>query len=141
MNKLQIAEQMRRALQLFASSLSDELALEVASVYDEWKPGANYKAGDFITYKLNAVGDPQLYKAIQNHTSSAEWCPNVTPALYKAIGLDDGGYPIWSKPTGAHDAYNKGDIVNYNGVYYESLTDGNSYSPDEYPQGWRVVTL
>lgn len=140
MNKLQRAEQLRRALQMFASSLSDEQALEVATVYDEWRVGAAYTAGQFIVYGENAVGDPQLYKVVQAHTSQADWTPDATPSLYDAIGLDDKGYPVWSQPTGAHDAYNTGDVVNYNGVLYKSLIDGNTYAPDAYPAGWEVVT-
>jgi len=52
--------------------------------------------------------------------------------------LDARGYPIWSQPTGAQDAYNKGDIVDYNGTLYESTMDGNTYSPEAYPAGWVV---
>ena len=59
-------------------------------------------------------------------------------SLYDAIGLDDSGYAVWSAPTGAHDAYNTGDIVNYNGTLYKSLIDGNVYAPDAYPAGWEV---
>ena len=138
MNRIQIAEQMRRALQMFAASLTDEKAMEIPAVFDPWKIGKTYAVGDFLTYDVNGVGDPQLYKVNQDHTSQADWKPDVTPALYTAIGLDDSGYPVWSQPTGAHDAYNKGDIVNYNGVLYESLIDGNVYSPDAYPAGWKV---
>lgn len=47
--------------------------------------------------------------------------------------------PDWVQPTGAHDAYNKGDKVRYNGKVYESLIDGNVWSPDVYPAGWREV--
>jgi hypothetical protein len=63
----------------------------------------------------------------------------VAVSLYKAIGLDNAGHPVWSQPTGAHDAYNTGDIVNYNGVLYRSRIDGNAYSPEAYPQGWEAV--
>ena len=31
---------------------------------------------------------------------------------------------------------NKGDIVSYKEKLYKSLIDGNTWSPDEYPQGW-----
>lgn len=140
MNKLQLAEQFRRALQLFAASLSDEKALEVATVYDPWQTGKEYAVGDFITYGENSVGDPQLYKVVQAHTSQADWTPDVTASLYDAIGLDEKGYPVWSQPTGAHDAYNTDDIVDYNGTLYKSLIDGNAYSPDAYPAGWEIVT-
>lgn len=138
MNKLQVAEQFRKALQMFAASLSDEQAMEVASIYDKWSPNKAYNVGDFLTYGENNVGDPQLYKVVQAHTSQADWTPDVTASLYDAIGLDENGYPVWSQPTGAHDAYNNGDIVDYNGVLYQSVIDGNIYSPDVYPAGWQV---
>lgn len=140
MNRLQAAEQFRKALQMFAASLSDEKAMEVATIYDPWKAGKVYSLGEFFTYGENAVGDPQLYKVAQAHTSQADWTPDAAPALYVAVGLDEQGYPVWSQPTGAHDAYNKGDIVDYNGTLYQSLMDGNIYSPDEYPAGWEKYT-
>lgn len=138
MNKLQIAEQFRRALQMFAASLDDEKAMEVATIYDPWIVGKAYAVGEFVTYGENSVGDPQLYKVVQAHTSQADWLPDQTASLYTAIGLDDGGYPVWAQPTGAHDAYNTGDVVNYNGTLYESLIDGNVYSPEAYPAGWKL---
>ncbi len=139
MNKLQIAEQFRKALQMFATSLDEEKAMEVATVFDAWKPGKAYTVGEFITYGENSVGDPQLYKVVQAHTSQVDWTPETALSLYVAIGLDDAGYPLWSQPTGAHDAYNKGDIVDFGGTLYESLLDGNTYSPEAYPAGWKEV--
>ena len=136
---LQMAEQYFRALQMFAQSLEDEKAMEVAYMYDPWEIGKSYNVGDFVTYGVNGVGDPQLYKVAQAHTAQADWTPNAVPALYVAIGLDEKGYPVWSQPTGAHDAYNKGDIVDYKGTLQESLIDGNVYSPEAYPAGWKEV--
>lgn len=138
MNRLQIAEQFRYALQLFAESLTEEKALEVATVYPAWEADKAYTAGQYLIYCTNAVGDPQLYKVAQAHTSQSDWQPDKTPALYTPLGLDDSGYPVWAQPTGAHDAYNVGDIVNYNGTLYECLIDGNTFSPDAYPAGWAV---
>lgn len=137
--QLQAAEQFRRALQMFASSLTDEQALEIATVYPKYEVGKTYKVGEFITSGENSTGDPQLYKIVQGHTSQVDWVPSETPSLYEPIGLTSEGYPIWSQPSGAHDAYNTGDIVDYNGVLYKSLIDGNTYSPDVYPAGWEVV--
>ena len=139
MDRRQAAEQMRRAVQMFAASLSEEQALEVATMYPEWEAGRSYAVGDILQHGTNSVGDPQLYKVVQAHTSQADWTPEATPALYDAFGLNQAGYPVWSQPTGAHDAYNKGDIVDYNGVLYKSLIDGNVWSPDAYPRGWEVV--
>ena len=140
MNKLQIAEQFRRALQMFAASLDDEKAMEVATIYDHWSADKCYSVGEFFVYGQNSVGDPQLYKVVQAHISQFDWLPDLTPSLYIAVGLDDNGYPVWSQPTGAHDAYNKGDVVDYNGTLYESLADGNVYSPEAYPAGWEEVS-
>lgn len=141
MNRMQAAEQLRKALQMFAASLTDEQAMEVVAVYDQWKVGKAYAVGDFLTYGVNGVGDPQLYKVAQAHTAQADWTPNATASLYVAIGLDDSGFPVWSQPAGAHDAYNTGDIVNYNGTLYRSLVDGNVYSPEVYPDAWEVYSV
>lgn len=51
------------------------------------------------------------------------------------------GYPIWSQPTGAQDAYNTGDIISHNGKLYRSKVDGNLWAPDAYPDGWEVVIV
>lgn len=138
MDKLQMAEQFRKAMQFFTQTLGDEEAMEVATVYPAYEVGKAYKEKEMFTYGVNGVGDPQLYRVVQAHTSQEDWKPDTTPALYTAIGLDDDGYPIWAQPTGAHDAYNKGDIVDYNGTLYISAIDGNVYAPDAYPAGWEV---
>lgn len=140
MNKLKMAEQLLKAVQLLAGSLDEEKAMEVAGVYDPWTAGRSYAVGDFVTYGENSVGDPQLYKVVQAHTAQADWMPDTAASLFTAIGLDEKGYPVWSQPTGAHDAYNTGDIVSYNGTLYQSLIDGNTYSPEVYPAGWEVYT-
>lgn len=140
MNKLQMAEQLRKALQMFAATLTDEQAMEIATVYPKYEAGKAYKANEMFTYGTNNVGDPQLYRVVSDHTSQEDWIPSATPSLYTPIGLTEEGYPIWSQPTGAHDAYNIGDIVDYNGTLYKSLINGNTYSPEAYPQGWELYT-
>lgn len=136
MSRLQRAEQLRKALQMFAATLTDDKAMEVATVFDPWVIGHSYNIDDIVIYGENGVGDPQLYRCVQAHTSQADWTPDVAASLFVAIGIDSEGYPVWSRPTGAHDAYNTGDIVDYNGVLYRSTIDGNIWSPEEYPQGW-----
>lgn len=139
MNRLQSIEQFRKAVQLFVQTLSDEQAMEVATVFPKYEIGKSYKANEMFTYGVNDIGDPQLYRVVMEHVSQEDWLPNITASLYTPIGLTDEGYPIWSRPTGSHDSYAKGDIVDYNGVLYKSLIDGNTYSPEEYPAGWEIV--
>ena len=138
-NKIQAAEQLRRAIQMFAQSLPEEQAMEIATIYEPWKPGKSYKGGEYVTYGTNEVGVPQLYRVNDGkaHTSQADWTPDVTASLYTAVGLDGNGHPLWSAPTGAHDAYSVGDVVNYDGVLYESLIDGNTTVPGTDERYWK----
>lgn len=137
MNRLQAAEQFRRAMQMFAEGLEEEKALEVATMYDPWIAERAYKAGEYFIYGENLVGDPQLYKVLQEHVSQLQWLPHITPSLYSAIGLDDRGYPMWTQPAGAHDAYNTGDVVNCDGKLYESQIDGNTVRPGTDERFWQ----
>ena len=140
MDRQQAAEQMRRTLQIYANTLPEEQALEVAAMYPKWEAGRAYAVGDILQHGVNSVGDPQLYRVVQAHTSQADWTPEATPALYDPFGLDGSGYPVWSQPTGAHDAYNAGDVVSHNGALYQSLVDGNVWEPGAYTGTWEVYT-
>lgn len=48
--------------------------------------------------------------------------------------------PEFVQPTGAHDTYNTGDKVLFEGNVYESVIDNNAYSPAAYPAGWRQIS-
>ena len=126
----------RNVAQITAMAFTDEQALEVKDIYPDFQFNHSYKQGEFFTYEGG------LYKVNQSHTSAEQWEPGSvgTESLYTHLTLNEDGYPIWKKPTGAHDAYNTGDIVEYNGELYKSLINGNAYSPDEYPAGWEKYT-
>lgn len=47
--------------------------------------------------------------------------------------------PEWIQPTGGHDAYSKGTAVSFEGSEYESLIDGNTWSPTAHPAGWKKL--
>lgn len=136
MNRMQAAEQMRKALQLYVAALSEDDALMVATVYPEWAANVKYKAKEWVKYGENAMGDPVLYQVLQDHTSQAQYTPDTATSLYKKVGEAADGTPKWVQPCGATDAYAKGDIVDYNGVKYISTVDNNVWSPDVY--GWEV---
>ena len=95
MNMTQTALEMRTALQYFVASLDAEtqldLMLEIPSVYPAYAVGKAYKTKDVFSYGINAVGDPQLYQVLQDHTSAAEWTPDTAVSLYKAIGVTETG--------------------------------------------------
>lgn len=138
--RLQAAAQLRRALQMFADTLTDERAMEVATLYPVWEPDTKYEAKQVLSYGLTVTGEPQLYRVVQGHTSQADWTPDKTPALYTAFAME-GDYPIWKQPTGAHDAYNVGDIVSHNGQLFKSLINGNTTEPGSDPRWWEEYSL
>lgn len=126
------------------------------SGYLEWKQpmGAHdaYKIGDIVDY------NGKLYKSKINGNV---WAPDVYPAGWEEYtestdsgDSGEGGgsgsgtdvpstdidtIPDFVQPTGAHDAYKKGDKVKFEGKVYESLIDANAYSPSAYPAGWKEV--
>jgi hypothetical protein len=140
--QIQAMAELRRALQIFATTLyaDDEAAMQIASIYPVWAADKQYKANDVISYGKNSVGDPQLYLVLQAHKSQSDWLPDATASLYKKMGISASGYPIWTQPLGAVDAYNIGDIVSYNGKLYKSIINANVWAPDVYPAGWEEYT-
>lgn len=141
-NQYKSMAELRRALQLFAATLYDkeETAVELASLYPVWAADKQYKANDIVQYGTNSVGDPQLYLVLQAHKSQSDWLPDATASLYKKMGISESGYPIWTQPLCAVDAYNLGDIVSYNGKLYKSIINANVWAPDVYPAGWEEYT-
>lgn len=122
-----------------ASFMSDEQALSVSDFFPEFEVGKDYKQKDVFRY------GGKLFRVAQDHTSQAQWVPGETgtESLYTEIAVGEDGIDVWTEPTGAHDAYNAGDKVHYpdeNGPVYVSLVDGNTWSPEAYPEGWEVET-
>lgn len=48
-------------------------------------------------------------------------------------------YPEYIQPTGAHDAYNTGDKISFNGKKYTCKMNGRVWSPDVYPSAWELI--
>ena len=119
----------RAKIEMAASAMTDDNALEAVELFPVWQDSKAYFVGDRVRYNST------LYKCVQAHTAQADWTPDATPALWVAVSLDE--YPEWVQPTGTHDAYNTGDKVSYNGKHYISTIDANTYAPDVY--GWEVT--
>ena len=122
------AREVRAAMDAAGAQLDDAAALDAMAIYPVWEIGTAYAVNDRRRYGAN------LYKCVQAHTSQADWTPDATPALWVKVSVEE--WPEFVQPTGAHDAYNTGDKVTYNGKRYISLIDANVYSPDAYPAGW-----
>lgn len=110
--------------------LTDEQAETMPQLYPEWKAGTDYAVGKRVRY------DGKLYRCEQAHTSQEDYTPLVK-ALWTRTAAE-GEIPEWVQPTGAQDAYNKGDKVKHNGKTWESTYDGaNVWEPSVY--GWTEV--
>lgn len=123
------AQKIADSISLATTYLSDEQAESVTNLYPLWEVGVSYAVGDRRQY------DGLLYRCVQAHTSQADWIPPAVPALWVRTWTEP--YPEWVQPTGAHDAYNKGDKVSHNGLHWESNIDANVYEPGVY--GWTEV--
>lgn len=73
---------------------------------------------------------------------------NLAALASRVTALKGGGeepaeeYPAYVQPTGAHDAYHKGDKVTFNGKRYTCVApDGVAvvWNPDTYPAYWQEV--
>lgn len=136
---LTISDTILKAASFAALSFTDAQALEVPDLYPDYEVDHAYKKDERFTY------NGRLFKVNQAHTSAAQWVPGETgtESLYTCLEVAGDGYLVWTQPTGAHNAYNTGDIVHYptkDDQLYKSLIDGNVWSPDAYPQGWEIYT-
>lgn len=127
----------QKAASFAALNFTDEQALEVPDLYPVYEVDHAYKKDERFNY------NGRLFKVNQDHTSAAQWVPGEsgTESLYTCLEMAGDSYLVWTQPTGAHNAYNTGDIVHYptaDDPLYKSLIDGNTWSPDAYPQGWEI---
>ena len=95
-----------------------------------------FNAGDLV------LRDGNIYKVKLTHFGYQETVDNFNTFYQLVISLKDaesGVVPDFIQPTGAHDAYKKGDKVTFNGKVWESLIDSNVWSPTAYPAGWKLI--
>ena len=124
------ARELRPFIEKAAVSLADGDAVEAVELFPVWAVGVAYAVDERIRY------GEKLYRVVQAHTSQADWTPDQTPALFTEVAKP-GEIPVWKRPTGAQDAYNKGDKVYYpnkDGPVYVSTVDSNVWEPGVY--GW-----
>lgn len=125
------ARRLRRKIEDLAITMTDEEGLEFVDLFVNWSEGIAYEVGDRVKF-----GDT-LYKCVQAHTSQSDWTPDVVPALWTRVTVEE--WPEWVQPIGAQDAYMTGDKVTFQSHHYISLIDNNTWSPADYPRGWELV--
>jgi len=126
----QTAIKYRKRIEQAAVSLPDEDALDAPEMYPHWREYMTLAINDRICYR------DKLYRVVQAHTTQAGWEPDIAPALFTEVAKP-GEIPDWKQPTGAQDAYMKGDKVRYDGKVWTSTVDNNVWQPGVY--GWDEV--
>lgn len=90
------------------------------------------------------------YAPVEQRMTQVEMALRDLEARVTALEEDSGGgegggddpepteeWPEFVQPTGAHNAYNTGDKVTYNGRHYICQMDGCVWAPDVYPSAWQ----
>lgn len=111
-----------------------------------------YNTGDQVMYNgkkyeslINAnVWAPDVYEAgwklVEDETTEPTDPDPIEPEPEEPDEPETSTVPDFVQPTGAHDAYNTGDRVKFtDGHIYESLIDGNTWPPSDYPSGWKLI--
>lgn len=136
---LTVSDTVFKAASFAALNFTDEQALEVPDLYPVYEVDHAYKKDERFNY------NGRLFKVNQDHTSAAQWVPGEsgTESLYTCLEMAGDGYLVWTQPTGAHNAYNTGDIVHYptaDDPLYKSLIDGNTTVPGSDDRWWELYT-
>lgn len=126
------AERYRKHINGILTGLDDETALDVTDLFEPWKTGKDYAAGDRVKH------EDILYRCVQGHTSQDNWTPDATPALWTRVSVEE--WPEWVQPTGAQDAYMTGDKVSHIGKHWISVVDNNVWEPGSSYLLWEEVS-
>lgn len=124
------AQAIRAGMQALARTAPDAVLLaQPMAMYDEW-------SAESVAYVLDDIRQYNglLYRCVQAHTSQATWTPEAAASLWTRIADPTQEWPEWIQPTGAHNAYAKGDKVSHNGKHWISDVDANVWEPGVY--GW-----
>lgn len=110
-----------------------EQILKMKILFKEYDPNGHFLINDLLEY------DGKIYRVLQSHRAQADWLPDKTPALYALKITSDDGSPLpFVQPT-AEEYYKLGDLVIFEGGIWESLLAVNTWSPSQYPAGWKWI--
>ena len=111
--------------------IDDVTATENVEQFAPWAYPIAYKKGNIRRYGSD------LYRCNQDHTSQADWTPDVAVSLFAQVLIPDPEViPEWVQPESTNP-YMTGDKVTYNGKTYVSTIDNNVWAPDAY--GWEEI--
>ena len=116
-----------------AGSLDDATASRAV----EFHPGMKYD-GALIPAKTRINWNGRLVRSAVDIWDTKENNPDNAPTLWEDIAYRN-GFRIIPEIITATLAFSKGECGWWDGVLYESLIDGNVYTPVVHPQGWEAI--
>lgn len=126
-----LARQARQMAEDTVTTVND--VIDLAPLLRAWKP-APHKAGEVVTY------DGAPYSCIQAHdsTGNPDWSPDKTPALWSPYHATDAAHALpWQAPTGAQDAYQRGEWMVWGDKRYKCVAQTTVWGPDVRAEDWR----
>ena len=129
----EIVQAVKRMLASSVEEMTDEQALEVAALFTTWasKIGEAVTAGERLWYNT------KLYKVLQPHIVQEDWTPDVTPALFVEVSVEE--WPPIPEIITAEQAYMAGDKGTWKGQHYICQIDNTVHNPDQYLAAWKLV--
>ena len=124
----EVLSQLRELMKPYIVEVDDEVAVTVPALFDPWEADIDVVAGERRFF------GGFVWRCVQNHHTQADWTPDVTPALWVKVSLEE--WPEWVQPTGAHDAYAKDAKCSHGGNHWVSNVDNNVWEPGVY--GWTM---
>lgn len=125
---LEQAYEWRRKIEAAAALQDDEAALESIDLFPKWEAGIYVTTGERYRY------DGKLYRVIQSHTTQADWTPDIVPALFAVVSIEE--WPEIPEVITAESPWMKGDKGTWKGKHYICQMDNCVWNPDTYPAAW-----
>ena len=112
---------------------------EIVSSSIVYTPGTGFTGTDTFEYTVSD-GNGGTDTATVTVTVSSDPIPITYTITASVIGSGGGNYPVFIQPMAGDPLYMTGDKVTFNGKAYESLINNNSWSPSNYPGGWKEIS-
>lgn len=128
-------ERKRPLVEKAIAALDDKVASEVVELYGGLDGGGTLiKAGTRINW------NGALKRAAVDLWDVEESAPDNAPGLWEDIAYR-GGYRLIPEVITATLAFELGECGWWKDMLYESLLMANTYTPEQYPGGWKLVEV
>lgn len=134
MTLVELALKLRPIIEQAAASLDDKTASTASTLFPRLKQdGSLVRSGTRINW------NGELKRAAVDLWDTIENDPDHASTLWEDIDYKD-GYRIIPETITAGTAFAFNECGWWNGVLYRSKLAANTYTPDQYPRGWELVT-